>query len=767
VNVLALALFAFALLGVARPVRAEVLQAPFGGQPIALGPNRVACVASASGWTMDKGHTSARPPPNAEAIGQAVEITVAADWPSCASSTEKLTLLATDRFPAIDAASVVLSVDEGHLDLRGRGLNGLGVAFRTNTTSGVDVCRTPRVEAGFKACTFRVGRSLPANPNAVSLSWIPGGGRSGSDVVTFDVDGQRAAPETFNLVPARIIVSKLVPEDSAVDLSTGQGEIELTHPEATMGVECTGATCRVAGGKIIVRGQSNLVSAVDVRVDLAQHVFFKKDETFESQVTVRLSVLHCPMSVASGPPIRNVESARTVVRFEGRCAKEVGALHFFSGSTSLEVLDTEVEASVSWVVLRLGSIDSSKLSITAVRGDLDNIPVAVARTPMRDAPPIRSSIQIPGYSNLNFIPNNREAQVHVAPLADGAALVVVPIAGVYDARVEDRRMWVQGNPYADGLTTLKFAYRMRTLPAPLNEVDLAIFVDPLQRPIHEANIPAPIDITAQSRRPLIELLCLNGKSDLERVIPGSTAHLPYRARDSCRLVIHRERLKREYGTQRLALEIDVLRTDGSSRGESHLAQTLVVKAGPEPRIAWIHGVRAPFDRVVVRLTHVADEGHYVGASELLSGAPALMWTAIMGTARARLYATSTIPTGLYRFGDKNHSGVLSLNFGVISRLTWLNEEGNEGFLGLEGGIMAIGLSGDQSDTGRSLTQIGTVIGIGFGVPIANRSSAAEASINLHGWFERDIGGPTTTDGGRRWSFIFGPSISFGNVGANL
>ncbi len=750
-----------------RWARAEVLQAPFGGQPIALGRNRVACANSAGGWTIDKSRTTARPPANQEAVGQAAELTVAPDVAACASSTTKITLVTTDRFPAIEPGSVVLSVDDGHVDLRGRGIAGMGIAFRTNTTSGVDVCRTPRFEGGVKACTFRVGRSLPANPSAVSLSWIPSGGRSGSDVLTFDVDGQRQTPETFNLLPARVVVTRLVPDDAAVDLSTGQGEVELVHPEAIMGVECTGASCRIAGGKIVVRGQQNLVSAIDARLELAHDVFYKKDEALDSHAVVRLSVLHCPMSVVSGPPIRNTESARAIVRFEGRCAQDVAAMRFFSGASALEVVDTHVNGSLAWAVLRLGNLDTNKLSITAVRGDLDDIPVAVARTSMRDPPPIRSSLEIPGYSNLSFIPNNREAEVHVAPLNEGGRLVLLPISGIYNARVKGQRMWVRGDPYADGLTTLKFAYRKVSLPPPLDQVDLAVFNDPLQRPIREANIPAPIDITSERAKPLVELLCSNGKGGLQRIIPGHTAHLPFRARDSCRLVIHRERLSRQYGTQRLSLAVDVLRADGSPRGEAHLAQTLVVRAGPEPRLAWIQGVGAPFDRIVVKLSHVADEGHYVGAAELLSGAPSLMWTAILGTAHARLYATSAIPTGLYRFGDADHSGPLSLNFGVISRLTWLDSEGNEGLIGLEGGVMVIGLAGDTSETGKSLTQVGTVIGFGLGVPIANRSSPTQASINLHGWFERDISGASSNSGGRRWSFIFGPSISFGNVGANL
>ena len=80
--------------------------------------------------------------------------------------------------------------------------------------------------------------------------------------------------------------------------------------------------------------------------------------------------------------------------------------------------------------------------------------------------------------------------------------------------------------------------------------------------------------------------------------------------------------------------------------------------------------------------------------------------------------------------------------------------------------MAIGLANDTGDTGQSLTQVGAVCGLGLSVPIANRSAPTQASINLHGWFEESISN-SGTDPGRRAAFIFGPSISIGNVGTNL
>ncbi|HWA76935.1 MAG TPA: hypothetical protein VG937_31590 [Polyangiaceae bacterium] len=770
----ATALRVFALLALlvalccgARNAHAETLQAPVGGKPIALGKGTIACPPIAGGWLIDSKGTTLKPPTSSDAIGDEVEVKVASAPAGCAAASKTLKLIATDKFPTLDPTSATLYADEARFELRGRGLGGVGIAWKAGGASGSDVCRDPKQDGGLRQCRWAVGRNLPADPSAVALSWFPAGGRPGADVLTFDAEGRAQPASAFVLPVARVLLTRLVPADAAIDLSTGQGEIPLSHPEVTSAVDCTGANCSLFAGKIMVRGQSSLVSSVDVRLRLLPHVFYKKGENTDAQPTLRLAVLHCPMAVASGPPVRGLDSARVVVKFGGRCAKELSALHFFSGSTPLEVEQSVTEGDEAWVVLHLGTVDASSVSVTAVRGDLEGIPVAVARTPLRVPPKVRTSLEIPGYPRLDFIPTNRTANVHVAPIDKDARLVVLPVDGIYDANIDGERMTVQGDPYAEGLTALRFGYRLDTLPPPLNQVDLAVLSDPLQRALREANIPAPIDLQAQSRSPLVEVICADGKGGTLPLQAGETAHLPYRVRDSCRLIVHRERLSPEFGTQRLSLEIDVLRSDGSVRSEAHVTQQLVLRSGAEPRLAWIHGVSAPFDRISVRLSHVADEAHYVGATELLSGEPALKWTAVLGTGHARLYGTTTIPTGLYRFGDANHSGVLSLNFGVISRLTWLDAEGHEGFLGLEGGLMVIGLTGDESTAGKSLTQVGAVFGIGMSIPIANRSSAAEASINLHGWFERDIEAAGTDSTGKRWSIIFGPSISIGNIGANL
>jgi hypothetical protein len=413
-----------------------------------------------------------------------------------------------------------------------------------------------------------------------------------------------------------------------------------------------------------------------------------------------------------------------------------------------------------FVALELGSYAQDHLEITARRSDTDAV-VATLGTPTRATSAVRASLSLADAPRIDFVPTNRHAFVNVTRLGAGEHWELISLRNVYSAGRDGQRQTVVGDPDAEGFTQLQFALRSDAVPDALGEVDLAVVTDPVQRRIQEANVPVPLGPSMNGAAPLVEFKCgPSGKTVALR--PGDTVNLPFAFRDSCRVTVHRERLRRESGRQRISLSVDVYSADGVARSEGRLKDTLEIGPGREPRQIWIQGVTTPFDRVVVRLAHEAGENHYVAGSELYASGPAVQWSVILGTGHARVYATSAIPAGLYRFGDKDHTGALSLNFAVISRLTWLNSDGKEGLLGLEGGIMVIGLANSTSTTGKSLTEVGVPVGLGLSIPIANRLSAAEASINLHGWLEIPISRDDHSP-----AFIFGPSISIGNVGANL
>lgn len=751
--------------------RADTLEAPIGGKSIPLPRSVVGCGAAGNGWSLDAGGRTVRPPAGGPP-GASFDLQVAATAADCKTPNQTVKLVALGSKPEIDLSTLVLAVDEGRLEARGKNARGSVVAVANGAGIATDTCGDPKLEGSNEVCTWAVPKTTSADPTKSTVQIYPAGAIPSTDATFFDAEGKPWGPGAFSVAPARVEIDSLLPNDASVDVSKGVGVVPISHAEAVAAVDCAPQRCDAANGALTVEAPPAAITAIDVKLRLLPHVVFTRKNPPDSQATLRVSVLRCPMSVASGPVPRAIDGARVVVKVEGACAGDASALRYVTGGRQLDVLKTQHDKDATWVVLALGNVDADSVSIAALRsGDpsnakIEGATVAVARAETRKLPTIRTVLELEGYPSIDFIPTNRDAIVHL-PKISGAELVLVPVENVYTVRVDSGVTRIRGDANAAGLATLQIAYRVPSLPAPLDKLDLLELTDTLQRSVKQANVPAPFDLTASSPQPLVEITCLDSDRKTFRVQPGNAVHVPFAQRDSCKLIIHRERLSQEYGTQKLQLEVDVAKLDGSVRSEGHVSQTIVLRAGGEPRIAWIHGVAAPYDRVNVRLSQVPDEAHYLGALEIATGSPDVQWSVIFGTGHVRIYATTAIPTGLYRFGDSHSSGPLSLNFGVISRFTWLDSEGHEGLLGLEGGVMVFGLTGDTTASGNTLTQVGGVVGIGFSIPIANAGQTTQASINLHGWFEQRLTQSTGDGQESAQAIIFGPSISIGNVGTTF
>jgi hypothetical protein len=758
------------LLCCAARAKAEVIHIPIGGKPVQLSDGRVFCEALGPAFSAEAGAKIVRGPSAAEQIGASIDVRVAPTAGACEESTATITLVAIGKQPEIDRSTIWLAADEGRLDAQGDQLLGASVVWKSGASSGVDTCNAPRaLSNGKQECSWSVARGVSVAPDGTQFYVLPAGARTLDDATFFDALGRRVNPDTFAVRPARATVLRVVMADASVDLSTGQGEIPLSHPEAVSSAECGALSCEMLGGKLIVRGGSNAVTSVEVKVRLVPDVFVYRNETFLTAVSAKLPAMHCPMSIVSGSPFRDAQDAKVIVRLEGRCGKEIGALTFTREDRELKTLDIVRSDFESYAVLRLGEVRDETITLHAVRGETEGVVVASTQAQTRPAPQARATLELAGHQNLSMIPNNRPATVHVSPAGEKLRFQILPLEGVYRVIEAASGSMVQADPNAAGLTSLRFGLRTTHLPDRLNKIDLATVTDPLQRGTAQVNIPVPIEPAEGRPTPLVELWCGGGgKEPFHEVRIGETAHLPFSMRDTCRVVFHRELLPPEFGTQKLNFEVDVLRSDGSIKPEGHVSEMITLRPGEMPRYAWITGVTNPFERISVRVSHVADENHYLGAEDVRTGAPAAQWSAVLGTGRVRLYGTTTIPTGLYRFAftkNDKYSGTLGLNFGVISRLTWLDEEGKEGLVGAEAGILVFGLANSASGSNPSLRQVGAVVGLGFAVPIANRGTPTQAAINLHAWLEINLTGDDGEKG--RYAFVFGPSISIGSVGVNL
>ncbi|HVV51014.1 MAG TPA: hypothetical protein VHO06_15205, partial [Polyangia bacterium] len=557
----------------------------------------------------------------------------------------------------------------------------------------------------------------------------------------------------------------------------GIGRIPLAHPEAVSAVDCAQATCELSESAIEVRALSPAATGLTMHVHLAPHFFVLRNDTAESTFSRTVSVLHCPAEIVSGPPLRRADATQVLVRLGARCGGDPRALHWTANGEPVAVARTASDGDAVLVLLSVGDLEDATLTVTAARPEAEGSVLAVAHTPTRAAPLVRATLEIPGHGAIDFLPSNRDAVVHVAPVGEHAHLVPLAEEGAYRVTAEGGVTRVRGEEGVGGYVALRFGYRVDGLPAPFATTDLAIVSESLQRPIHEASVPAPIGPTALGAEPLVELLCTDQNGKPQRIVPGKRTSIPFSRRDGCRVVIHRERFKPEDGTQDLTVDVDVTKVDDSPRADAHVSERMVLAPSAESRIFWIHGVKAQFDRVSIRIAHVADDSRYVGARETRTSLPAVQWTLVVGEGHLRFYATAAIPTGLFHITAP--SGVLTLNFGALSRLTWLDQEGHEGLLGLELGAMGVGLAATTvASTTTSVTfppTLAVLAGLGVSIPIGNRGEPSQASVNLHAWlayelrsdytYQTTVGGPNLT--ASHWSFLFGPSITIGNIGTNL
>lgn len=675
--------------------------------------------------------------------------------------------------PELDAEGTTWFLDQGRLEIRGAHLRGVRVEWHAGARAGADACVTPAPAAPIaksakgekdakdakdETCALAVPKDIPTD---ATFAWSPAPPRSGPP------------PAPAPLRPARFVIDRLLAPTAALDLSSGVGRLPVARPDAVSGVECAPARCewQADDGAIVARSVPGAATSVTVRLRLAPHYFVARGDALDTLLVRTVPVVHCGAAVVSGPPLRHAEAARVVVRLDGRCGADARELRWTANGGAAHVERTVREGDATYVQLGVGDVEDAQLTVVATRPEPDGSVIASAEIETRAAPQPRATLELAGFGRISFIPTNREAELHTPAVGDHARLVPLPVEGAYSVRLDGRKVLVRGDESAGGLVSLRFGYRFDSLPSSFANTDLGVVTEAVQRPVREASVPVALAASLLDKAPLLELICADRAGRAERIAPGAEASIPYSQRDSCRLVIHRERFKPEDGTQDVTVDVSVTKVDDTPRADAHVSERMILRAGREPRVFWIHGVRAQFDRLVVRVAHVVDEArdeaHNAG-SQVYAHMPAAQWSIVVGQGRLRFYATAAIPTGLFRITAP--SDVLTLNFGALSRLTWLDREGQEGLVGLELGAMGIGLAATPGFP-RTLAVLG---GLGVAVPIGNRGETSQASVNLHAWIAYELRGDvhenTVTNTGplaSHWSFLFGPSITIGNVGTTL
>jgi hypothetical protein len=411
---------------------------------------------------------------------------------------------------------------------------------------------------------------------------------------------------------------------------------------------------------------------------------------------------------------------------------------------------------------------NERVTIAVTRADLDGTVIGVVETATIPAPRPRVTLELPKHGLIDFIPTNRDAVLTVVGAGEHARFVPLAVEGAYAVTpAPDHRSYlVRGEPGVTGFVSLRFGFHPDGLPSEFAGASLATLEDPVQRVLREANVPAPFSTSASGDNALIELVCADEQGKPHRLEPGKENVIPFAERSTCRVLIHRERLRPEDGQQEVVLDVDVTAADGSARGSAGLHERMVLRPGGDVRVIPLKGGTRQFDHIVVRLAHVLYETRYTLGPLTSDGLPAVQWSVTIEGGRARLYGTVSIPAGLYRMTSP--PGQLTLNFGVLSRIVKLDRRGKESLLGLELGLMGMGLLQPANTTPYPAT-LGAVAGVGVRLPLGGSDTA----IAIHMWGVYEFRGRYAPDpnspnaDASHWAIIFGPSVSIGNVGANL
>jgi hypothetical protein len=511
-------------LGVSAEAHAWTLQAPAGGDFFELPDDAVLCGAAPEAFVVDA--TRKRLRPRAEAKpGDTAVIRVAQQQSACAGGVEA-TLVVTDEHPVFDTGSVVLAADAGRIEVRGERLEGVRVGYVVGDKVGSDLCLNVTQDKERDVCTVNVARGLPADPRRVSIVWAPREGSIRADMILFDATGRKLGTDKAQLPIGRILLQRVFPASRMVDLASGEGRVRLEHPEAIASADCGTARCEASSDGVLVGLVPAAAQSLTVRVKLQPRVFLARGDALDSVVTETLSVLRCPLTVASGPALREVDDMRVLLRMDQTCASNADRLRWTVNGDNTEAERVETHPEGVYVLLFIGRVASDRVTIVASRPE-DASVVAVTTEATVEIPPPSTSLTLPEFGEIDFIPKNRDAFLSVSFAEGPGKLVPVAIPGAYTVKETDKGFFIRGVQASSGFTSLRFSYRSTLVPAAFSGMDLGHVSDPVQRPIRQANVPAPIGAASITDRPVVELFCAEEKNKLSFIASGTVRHVPF------------------------------------------------------------------------------------------------------------------------------------------------------------------------------------------------------------------------------------------------
>jgi hypothetical protein len=227
--------------------------------------------------------------------------------------------------------------------------------------------------------------------------------------------------------------------------------LPLAHPEAVASVDCGLARCELGEGGILVRGVPAQATQIAVTAGCRPASPSAAATGLKAAASGNFALLRCPLTVVSGPPLRDADEPQVLVKVAERC-RSSARLRWSIGTEPAEVVREVHTDDGDYVLLRTGQLAGGSVTISASRSDSVAGVVGSVTTPTIPAPRPESTLELPGHGPIDFIPTNRDALWSVGGVPH-ARFLPLELPGAYTLRTEKDRNLLRGNRKSGGFVS--------------------------------------------------------------------------------------------------------------------------------------------------------------------------------------------------------------------------------------------------------------------------------------------------------------------------
>ncbi|MHB8416563.1 MAG: hypothetical protein ACYDCL_00705 [Myxococcales bacterium] len=685
------------------------------------------------------------------------------------------TLAGVGPFPRAPASAEV-ELDRGLAVLQGEELARRPIWWQAQDAAKftATACPTVTLENGAQRCALplpaaALHAALPQGPSGLVLLRLPAGTPlPGEPFVLWDRHGARRPLDAFRVPVRRFVLDEAPVRPAPLEAWRSEVELPVAWPGAIEAASCATA-CRISDdGERLIASPPSEGASLAVRLTLRDGVVIRGPQGFASALNLTLPLARCRLRPLAPALLGGVDDHRLPLELGANCPRTPQELTVeTSPPTASAVLSQSADG--RRLLVSLGHVPRSlpALDLRLLAGPARAVVGSVSVPITEGYLGTRAQLVDPQVGVLDAIPTNRKVRVEllVPDPSLATALTPEPLAGYYTVVGARPGVEIQGLAASGGTVPILVGYRPAEAGLAPDAPPLALFsAEPGYR-VQPVSVPISLSPEDPRASRFLAVLCRESSGAERRIAPGQIVNLPFENRHSCRLRIDRSVLLPEEGPQRLRLTVAVTHPDGTP-APGGFSKVLLVAPRPGHESVWIEPTIPihAFDHVHVALAH--EPGPPYAESETIGGLTGQEVTLVFGNARLRLYGSATIPTGLYRLTSGPDGGVVAFSAGALIRLAPLDRDGKEFPVDLETGLFGTNLA--QPTPGPSAI-LSLVAGIGLNVPILNANQPTQASVGLHAWFEY---APTVVPSiaqhyGQQFAFIFGPSVSIGDIGANF